>query len=50
VVSQKIHHFLIDNLNTAVLLLDDNLTIEYINAESMLENTAVNLPLVYYSE
>ena len=28
----KIHHFLIENLNTAVLLLDEDLKIEYINA------------------
>jgi two-component system nitrogen regulation sensor histidine kinase GlnL len=45
VVSQKIHHFLIDNLNTAVLLLDEHLTVEYANAafEALLQVSSSRL-------
>ena len=44
-VSNKIHHFLIDNLNTAVLMLDEDLTVEYINAafEAMLQVSSTRL-------
>ena len=44
-VSDKIHHFLIDNLNTAVLLLDEDLTVEYINAafEALLQVSSTRL-------
>lgn len=44
-VSNKIHHFLIDNLNTAVLLLDEDLKVEYINAafEALLQVSSTRL-------
>ena len=44
-VSNKIHHFLIDNLNTAVLLLDEDLSVEYINAafEALLQVSSTRL-------
>ncbi len=44
-VSNKIHHFLIDNLCTAVLMLDEDLTVEYLNAafEAMLQVSSARL-------
>jgi len=45
VVSNTLHRFLIDNLNTALLLLDDDLTVEYLNPafEAMLKVSSVRL-------
>lgn len=43
--SNKLHHFLIDSLNNAVLLLDENLIVEYLNPsfEAMLQVSSARL-------
>tara|TARA_B100001248_G_scaffold182570_2_gene139022 strand:+ start:217 stop:1311 length:1095 start_codon:yes stop_codon:yes gene_type:complete len=43
--ASQLHRFLLDNLNTAVLLLDDNLLIEFLNpaSEALLKVSSVRL-------